>query len=241
MLSLIIPVHNEVSVIAKQLQTIRKQLTDFPYEIIISDDNSSDNTVAEASPYADQVIANPSSTTTTISATRNRGGRLARYPYLVFIDSGVDIPEINHFFGTLLQCFKINPQLVAVSVNIRFFPTVETWLDKVILISLNTYFRLVNNVFKSGVAIGKFQMVTRNAFEKVAGYNEKIVASEDYDFFRRLSKIGRTRIEPTLAAYYSGRRPHQVGWFRLLPIWIINGIWVLLFNHSLSKKWESIR
>lgn len=241
MISIIIPARNEATTIAKQLQNIRKHLTAIPYELIVSDDNSTDNTIQEATPHADKVISNVDPNKTGISATRNRGARAAQYQYLVFTDGGVDIPDMNNFFLKLLDNFKKMPQVVAMTVNIRFFPSIETFIDKIILKIFDWWFIFSNNVLKTGAANGKFQMVRTDAFKKIGGYNEHLAASEDFDLFKRLAKIGRTYSEPSLTVYHSGRRAHQVGWLKLLPVWILNGIWVGLFNRSFSKEWKPVR
>ncbi len=241
MISIIIPAHNEATTIAKQLQNIRAHLTAISYEIIVSDDNSTDNTVQEATPYADKVVSNPDHDKVGISAARNRGAQAARYPFLVFTDGGVEIPDMNNFFKKLLDDFEKIPRAVGVTVNVRFFPSVETFIDKVILKTFDWWFIFSNNVLKTGAANGKFQMVRTEAFKKIGGFNENLAASEDFDLFKRLAKIGRTYSEPSLTVFHSGRRAHQVGWLKLLPTWILNGIWVGLFNRSWSKKWKPVR
>jgi glycosyltransferase involved in cell wall biosynthesis len=241
MLSIVIPTRNESATIATQIQRIREQLVGIPYEVIVSDDNSTDNTVQEIGTLADKIIKNPNPNKVGISAARNRGAASAQYPFLVFTDGGVEIPDMKQFFQKLLDNFAKMPAVVGMTVNVRFFPAVETFLDKIILIIFDRWFIFSNNILKTGAANGKFQMVRAEAFKKVAGYNEALAASEDFDLFKRLAKIGRTYSEPSLTVYHSGRRAHQVGWFRLLPIWIINGIWVGLFNRSYSKEWRPVR
>lgn len=241
MISIIIPTHNEVSTIAAQLRAFREKLTEIPYEIIVSDDNSSDETVREATPYADTVVLNPVPGRLSISGARNRGARAAKYSYLVFTDGGVDIPHVNEFFKTLLRDFDERPTVIALAVNVRFFPAVESFVDKVILTIFDWWFILSNNIFKTGAANGKFQMVKKDAFFRINGYDETLVASEDFDLFHRLAKIGRTYSDASLTVYHSGRRAHNVGWSVLLPIWILNGIWVALFGRSFSKEWQAIR
>lgn len=240
MISIIIPTLNEGKTIAKHLQSIRNNLTAVPYELIVSDNTSDDNTVQEATPYADKLVLNPDAVRG-ISGTRNRGAVTARYPYLVFIDSGTEIPDMNGFFQKLIHNFEKMPKVIAITVNVRFFPPIETFVDKVVLKIFDWWFIFSNNILKTGAANGKFQMVRADAFKKIGGYNESLAASEDFDLFHRLAKIGRTYSEPSLTVYHSGRRAHQVGWLKLLPIWILNGIWVGLFNRSYSKDWKPVR
>lgn len=241
MISIIIPTRNEATTIVKQLQNFREHLTTISHELIVSDDNSDDDTVQKATPYADKIVINPNPNKVGVSGARNRGAQMARYPYLVFTDGGVEIPEMNNFFQKLINNFEKKPKVVAMTVNVRFFPSIETLTDKIILKIFDWWFIFNNNIIKTGGANGKFQMVKADAFKKVGGYDEKLAASEDFELFRRLAKIGQPYSEPSLTVYHSGRRAKQLGWFKLLPIWILNGIWVGLFNRSWSKEWKPIR
>ena len=72
------------------------------------------------------------------------------------------------------------------------------------------------------------------------GYNENFVASEDYDLFSRLSKIGHTRMGET-PDFHTGRRAHAIGWPKLLRLWVGNTIYNIIYRHSLSSEWEVIR
>ena len=64
---------------------------------------------------------------------------------------------------------------------------------------------------------------------------------EDADMFRRLSRIGRTMIDPKLEVQHSGRRGHQVGWVRLIAMWLINSVYFSVRNRALTKEWKPIR
>jgi len=49
-----------------------------------------------------------------------------------------------------------------------------------------------------------------------------LVTIEEADMFRRLSKIGNTINNPELTILHTGRRAHQVGWPRLIVMWLTN-------------------
>jgi hypothetical protein len=59
--------------------------------------------------------------------------------------------------------------------------------------------------------------------------------------FRRLSRIGRTRIAPELCVLHSGRRGHQVGHPRLIAMWLVNLVSVAFRDRTFSKEWKPIR
>jgi hypothetical protein len=64
---------------------------------------------------------------------------------------------------------------------------------------------------------------------------------EDPDMFRRLSTIGKTMIDPELTVLHTGRRAHQLGWPRLIFMWLINSFFVSVYNRSFTKEWKAIR
>jgi hypothetical protein len=98
-----------------------------------------------------------------------------------------------------------------------------------------------NNLCGIGMAAGEFQMMRAKSYRELGGYNDHYVAGEDFEFFRRLSLIGQTRIIRALTIYHTGRRPHSVGWPKLLSAWAANSISVTLFKKSYSKEWKEIR
>jgi hypothetical protein len=59
--------------------------------------------------------------------------------------------------------------------------------------------------------------------------------------FRRLSTIGKTMIDPELTVLHTGRRAHQLGWPRLIFIWLVNSFFVSVDNRSFTKEWKAIR
>src|SRR5258708_33055975 len=113
-------------------------------------------------------------------------------------------------------------------------------MDKIVFSIFNLFNIISNNIFRIGAAVGEFQMVRKDIFEKVGGYDEKLVASEDYDFFRKISKVGKTYFAKDIVIYHTGRRAHTIGWSRLLYQWISNGLSVLFFKKAVNTEWEEI-
>lgn len=239
-LSIIIPTLNEEKRIASTLKNLSK-LSSISHEIIISDGNSSDNTIKIAEKYADRVVVYKGKKRQTIAAGRNLGAKKAKGAYLVFLDADDIIPDLNDFFAKAMQNFEENRKLVALTANIRVIPENETFPDKIIFSCLNTQHFIANNILRIGIASGEFQMIKKDCFKKLNGYNEALIAGEDYDMFTRLSKIGRTKIDTKLTVYHSGRRAKKVGWPKLLYEWISNFFSRIILKRSLSKEWKVIR
>jgi glycosyltransferase involved in cell wall biosynthesis len=239
MISIIIPTYNEektVEATVKQFAALR-----IPHEVIVSDGRSKDKTAQIAKQHADRVIEIPAEEKAGVSKQRNKGARIARGEFIVFLDSGDEVPDPNGFFTKALAFFEENPRLVGLSVWIEVDPRFRTISDWVVFEMMNLWFALLNNVFRFGIAAGKFQMVRASAFRSVGGFNEIMPAGEDIDFFRRLGRVGRTHITWRLAVFHSGRRFHQLGAWTTLYRWIKNALWVWLFKKSADEGWQTIR
>jgi glycosyltransferase involved in cell wall biosynthesis len=239
--SIVTPAYNEEKVLGKALTDLRERLTDFSYEIIISDDGSTDKTAEIAREYADKVILSPDPTIHLIPKTRNRGGQAAEGKYIMFMDSGVFIEKPNEFFKRVVDNFEKDPKLVAQTVKLRVFPELATLSDRFIFWVVDVVFVFLNNIIGSGGASGKFMAVRREAFEKIHGFDERMAVAEDNDFFWRLAKIGKTRIDWSLLAYHEGRRAHALGWPKLLYQWARNAWSVKFSGKSADKEWKPIR
>mgnify|MGYP001613500921 CR=1 FL=1 len=239
MISFIIPTLNEEKIIEETLLGLKKYSGE--NEIIVSDGKSTDKTVEIARKYADQVALYQGEARQTIAAGRNAGAALARGEYLVFMDADISIPDPNVFFGKVLKILNFDNNITGLTVRIRVLPALETPADRIVFLVMDYVHFVLNNIFKIGAATGEFQMVRSSAFKKTGGYNEKLVAGEDHEFFQRLSKISKTRMEKSLTAYHPGRRAHRIGWPKLLLIWLGNALSFLFKKKSMSKIWTEIR
>lgn len=239
MISFIIPTKNEESVLEKTLRCLVRYSG--PHEIIVSDGKSTDGTVAIAKKYADKALEYKGEAKQGIAAGRNAGAAAAEGDLLLFLDADMYIDEPDEFFKVAIDCFGKDPKLVGLTVNLRVFPEMATWADRFIFSALSAQYLIENNFLGIGAASGEFQMIKKDAFRQVGGYNEYLAAAEDHDLFRRLTKIGRTRFEKTLTAYHTGRRAHAIGWPKLLFTWAVNGLSVLLFKKSVSREWKEVR
>lgn len=240
MISVIIPTLNEAPVLGETIKGLR-QAKKVRLEIIVSDGGSTDNTCAIARSLADRLVTDEARGRKTIARGRNVGAMAATGDFLVSMDADTRIPDPDRFFERALSFFEQNGNLAGLAAPIRVYPESATAADRFFSAFLNFFFMSATNMFRLGFAYGEFQMVRASAFRAVGGYREDLVASEDFDFFKRISKIGRTRMEPSLIVYHSGRRAHQIGWPKLLSLWMMNEMSRVFLGHSASKEWTPIR
>ena len=240
MISIIIPTLNEESILESTLDSLKK-LTNLPYEIIISDGKSKDRTIEIARKYTDKIVIYNGQKRQTIGMGRNLGAKEASGDFLLFLDADMHIPDPNTFFTKALSFFKNNEKLVGITVYLKVFPEMATIGDKVFFWLFNRMVYFYNNILHYGASSGEFQLVRTSAFKKIGGFNENLVAGEDFEEFSRLSKIGQTKSIPFLTVLHTSRRAHKIGWPKLLYSWFINWLYATFLNKSRITEWEEVR
>jgi glycosyltransferase involved in cell wall biosynthesis len=239
MISIIIPTLNEESVLEDRLRRLRSGLT-IPHEIIVSDGKSTDKTVEIARKLADKVVVYSGEKRQTIAQGRNDGARAAQGEFLAFLDADCMIPEPDKYFTKALAQFD-DHKISAVVPWVKVLPEMATLSDKIVYAVFNSYLAFINNIFNLGVSGGEFQMMRRDTFNKIGGYDESLTASEDMELLGRLSKIGKAKLDTSLVIYHTGRRAHKIGWPRLLFQWFANSVSMMTHGKSYSTEWKPIR
>ena len=168
---------------------------------------------------------------------------MCRGDFFIFLDSDCVIPEPDRFFTQALFAISEYQNLVALTAYLHVVPREETFGDKLVRGIANLGLRLENNiVFNRGELSGELQTIRREAATRLGGIREDLVTIQDADRFRRLSEIGKTVIHPELMVLHSGRRAHQVGWPRLIFMWLVNSFFVSVYNRSFTTRdWTAIR
>ncbi len=240
-LSIIIPVLNEEVLLPQLLNQLNdKQLrSENDFEIIVSDGGSKDSTLKIAIQQADIVKAHNKKKSQNIAEGRNRGAEYASGDILIFLNGDVMLADPQGFFSFLKNNF-ISKDFIAMTCNVKVFPNEEKAADKFYHSFFNNYFRLLNSI-GIGMGRGECQIVRREAFQSVKGYNEKLAAGEDFDLFRRLKEKGNILFTNKIWVYESPRRFRKFGYFNITVTWAKNGLSVLFKNKSLSKEWEQVR
>ncbi len=238
MISIILPTKNEKRIIATTLEGLSRYTG--PKEIIVSDGNSTDGTIDIAKKYTEKVVVYSGEKRQNISQGRNAGAKEALGEYLVFMDADTSIVNPDEFFAKAISLFEKDSKLGALTVKIKVLPEAETIGDKLVFGFMNLLHRFSNNALKIGVSTGEFQMIRKNVFNEVGGFNENFAAGEDYDMFKRISKKYRTMMVPSLTVHHTGRRAHIVGWPKLLSQWFMNFFLTTFFKKS-SDTWDEVR
>ncbi len=239
--SIIIPTLNE----EKLLPNLLKQLSDlnikkkYDYEVIVSDGGSNDHTVDIALEFADTVKVHLDNCKQNIASGRNYGASFAQGEVLIFINGDILIPHLEDFFNFINNKF-FSSNYLAMTCKVKVFPEEEILSDKIFHFIYNSYFRLLNNI-GVGMGRGECQIIRKNVFQNVNGYNEKLAAGEDFDIFRNIRKLGKVLYTMDICVYESPRRFRKLGYKNVTLSWLRNGFSVFLKNKSISKEWEQVR
>lgn len=182
--SVIIATKNEASNLPRLLDSILRQ-TYKDLEIVVVDNFSADETISIARQYTPYIFTHGGER----SAQRNYGAGQARGRYLLFLDADMQLPK-----SIVNECCKISRKTNCAGVIIpettpggNFFARVK---------------RLEKKLYEGEPLIEAARFIKKKAYLTVSGYNEKIVAGEDWDLSKRLSEIGViSRISTPLLHY----------------------------------------
>jgi glycosyltransferase involved in cell wall biosynthesis len=182
-IAFVIPAHNEEQLIAGTIESIHESARSLgrPYEIIVSDDASTDRTAEIAAAHAARVIP---INRRQISAARNAGAREALrngdVKWLVFLDADTKLPR-----ATLREAMNaLEGGAAGGGSSVEFDGPIPRWAEIMLAIFL-AVFRL----FKwTG---GCFVFCRRDAFEKTGGWDESLFAGEELYMAQALKRAGR--------------------------------------------------
>ena len=202
-ISVIIPVLNEANYLEATLQSIANQNTNTPYELIVSDNGSTDGSLDIAKRYTDRVLCCEEHG---IGAGRHLGATnaSASSKYFVFIDADTVVP--GYYLAYVYDTFETNPNLVAFSTGFEFSERSEQ--IKLAETVANKYF-LMRDRLLSVTLPGFNTCVRRDAYFECGGYRNVLL--EDVDFSRRICKVGETKFFPHIKVTNSSRRLESMG------------------------------
>lgn len=243
-ISIVIPTKNEGKYIGPAIEQFRDYLDPFNLEIIVSDANSTDGTADIVRQYQAEwgehrIKLVQSAGKQNIAIGRNLGAAAAKGDLLFHTDADVRVPNLERFFTRVLATFE-KPGVVAATMPIWVYPQEAIWSDKLYHVLMNFIIRLS---FTAGVylAKGECQLVRRSVFERIHGYNEKIIAGEDCNLFYRLHKEGPIAYLYRLKVHHSPRRFREYGYLRVSLIYLREGMSLLFLRRSYVEEWKPIR
>jgi glycosyltransferase involved in cell wall biosynthesis len=237
-LSVVIPCYNESKVLQRTLDHLMPHRAPSDFEIVVSDDGSPDGT-AEIARLAGVRVVEGGGEPRNTSRARNRGAQAARGEILVFIDADILVEDPAFFFAEVRRRFQ-DAALLGATVKCRVYPELETLGDRLYHFFYDE-FTGVANVVGLGTASGWCQIVRRDAFFAISGYDPVFTSGQDVDLFFRLRRRGRTRLLRNLSVLESPRRYRAQGLVRTAVRWALNGTCVCVLRRPCLRNYPPVR
>jgi len=175
MVSVVITTKNEEKNIENCLRSIKGQ-TFKNIELVVVDNFSEDKTVEVAKKYGAKVYFKGPER----SSQRNYGAQVSSGKYLLYLDADM-ILSLNVIKECVEKC-EID------SVDALYVP------ERIVGDGFWIKVRDFERSFYTGTVVDAVRFIRKDLFERVEGFDESLIGPEDWDFDRRIRKIGRTGI-----------------------------------------------
>jgi glycosyltransferase involved in cell wall biosynthesis len=231
-ISVVIPALNEEKYIEICLKSLRDQKFNGNYEVIVADDSSEDDTVKVAEQYADRVVVHDRGS---ISNGRQKGAEAARYPAIAFTDADTFItPDWLARLSSSLEgngVVGVHGQLMPLDGN--------AFENNFCRYVLPPYSAFMVGIHQPSVPGANFA-VTKKAFEKVGGFNTKLITAEDVELCKRVKHEGRFLFNRDAIVFVSTRRVRKWGYMKVVSFHVTNSIKILALGQA-DMEYEPVR
>lgn len=208
-LSVVIPAYNEEAYIEACLDSLMRQ-EEIPGEIIIVNNNSTDNTVKLAKKYPVRIVNEKEQG---MISARNRGFNEAQYDIIAQTDADTILPP--DWIKKIKKDFS-SRDIIAVSGPVDFYDLPDAvsapkWPTKALL---QSYSKIMKQILKHDCIIGPNKALRKSAWEKIKDdvcLNDSEV-HEDIDLSIHLAVLGKIKFDKSLLVSSSCRR-----WKKLEP------------------------
>jgi len=237
-ISVIIPAHNEELYLSACLKALSKQKGAPTYEVIVVDNNSTDQTASIARSFGVRIVREKQKGA---SAARNRGASVARATLLVFIDADCVVP--NNHLKTIWESFASDTSLDALGGPYFYHDggPFQRWLTDDVN-SQSRLHRFYKKLFGLQTFISANFSIKKHVYLTTGGFDERIdnvIQAEDAEFACRLAKRGhRVVFDPTLRILSSARRYKQA--FAAVIFTRTFYVWTYLINTKMAMLLETI-
>jgi glycosyltransferase involved in cell wall biosynthesis len=183
-ISVVVPAFNEAKLIERALDCIRRASSAFKRrgwrtEIVVCDNNSTDQTAALARTAGAIVVFEP---VNQISRARNRGAAAASGDWFIFIDAD-SYPSIELFEDVARE--------IESGQCVGGGALVELEKARGVVWVMNRVWNLTSRV--TGWAAGSFVYCQAMVWRELGGFSEELFASEEIEFSRRLQRMARQK------------------------------------------------
>jgi glycosyltransferase involved in cell wall biosynthesis len=219
--SIVIPAYNEACYLEPTLRSIRKQDYRGGIELIVVDNNSSDETSRIARRYADKVLHYAERQGA--SAARQHGAEQSCGAALVFLDADTEMsPNLLSEAARSLSAGAVGGRA---PIRIDHDAFGARWTEVVV----NNWHRFI------GPSFIPYVYATREVFEKSGGWDLDITCAEEVRLQRRIRAQGKLAWDRAAYTNTDARRYRAEGYYLLA----LKGILAQFF--SVNLHWRPIR
>jgi glycosyltransferase involved in cell wall biosynthesis len=230
-ISIIIPSYNRSALLHRTLTSVFEQ-TFLPYEIIVVDDGSIDNTSEMLQNNFPQVTYLYQKNTG-VSSARNLGIKHSRGDWIAFLDSD----------DTWIKT-KLEQQVVALkqSPEIKICHTEEIWIRNGVRVNaMNKHKKSGGWIFEQCLPLCVMSpssiIIHRSIFNELEGFDESLPACEDYELWLRISNYYPVLlIKQALINKYGGHEDQLSHQYWGMDRFRIKALNQLLKNEYLTEK-----
>ncbi|KAA0257684.1 glycosyltransferase family 2 protein [Deferribacter autotrophicus] len=237
MVSVIIPVHNRITVLKDAIESVLCQ-TFKNFEIIIVDDGSTTDIATALKPYLNLIKYIRFEKNRGVSAARNEGIRLSKGEYIAFLDS-----------DDIWLPFKLEKQISFMTQNgFEVCHTDEFWYKKGVFINQGEKHKkfggkiLTKILDHCRISPSSF-IAKKEVFYKSGIFNESLPIAEDYDLWLRIAlfyRIGFLNLKTIVKRFFlNDHLSHSVKnieYYRLLALRKFYSKYKTHFNHEEKLK-----
>lgn len=203
--SVIVPAYNEERLIGRTLQALNE--VDYPkdrIEVVVVDNGSTDRTAEVAREHGATVVVHPS---TSVAGLRNLGSTKSSGDVLAFLDA--DCVPSRDWLQHAIASLRLESCVTGARVAL---PDAGSWVEKA-WFTQPPQGRMPVQYINSGNLI-----VERAVFERLSGFNERLISGEDSDFCRRASALTGIIADDRIRAVHLGN-PKTALQFLKREIW----------------------
>jgi len=201
--SVVIPVYNEEESIKACLETLCRQTTKEPFEVVIADNNSTDKSVEVIKTFSDRLnlVIVPAKKQGR-GAARKVGFAHAKADILFSTDADTRVPP--RWIASLGSHF-LDPKVVGVT-TFCYITDCSPRINTVFNLTQPVFATLYRWFFKHYWFSGFSFAIRKEVYEKVGGIDDSLDAQEDTDLSNRVYKLGKILVDRRVKVQMSGRR-----------------------------------
>ena len=235
-ISIIVPTFKEAKYINRTLNSIEKLNGNI--EVILVETVSEETEILENVVKKHEGVQLYTIKERGIAKAKNYGAQKAHGNILLFLDADVFVTK-----DVVKQVSRVFKDSSVIGATCNNYPAEPKFIELVFFKFYNALIRLVLSLPPSKFkhSRGEFVAVRKAHFERVGGFNERLVCMEDADLARRLSMLGKFVFIKDLVVYESMRRIRKLGLFRTFILWSKNWLFYIIKSDVVAKEWKPVR